>query len=86
MREKVIKQLIMFLEKIVDAITGKDDGKKVKGTVVLMKKNVLDFTDINASVLDGVLEFLGRRVSLELISSVHADPGEFFLLLVLYVF
>ncbi|XP_009610900.1 probable linoleate 9S-lipoxygenase 5 [Nicotiana tomentosiformis] len=65
----------MFLEKIVDAITGKDDGKKVKGTVVLMKKNVLDFTDINASVLDGVLEFLGRRVSLELISSVNADPA-----------
>ncbi|KAH0726822.1 hypothetical protein KY284_002687 [Solanum tuberosum] len=62
----------MFLNKIVDAITGKDDGKKVKGTVVLMKKNVLDFTDVNASIVDGVLDFLGRRVSFQLISnSVH---------------
>ncbi|KAH0731602.1 hypothetical protein KY289_002790 [Solanum tuberosum] len=64
----------MLLGKIVDTITGKDDGKKVKGTVILMKKNVLDFTDINASVLDGVIEFLGRNVSFQLISSsVHAN-------------
>ncbi|MCD7453760.1 hypothetical protein HAX54_021993 [Datura stramonium] len=66
----------MFLDKIVDAITGKDDGKKVKGRVILMKKNVLDFTDVNASVVDGVLDFLGRRVSLQLIStSVHDANG-----------
>ncbi|XP_059288645.1 probable linoleate 9S-lipoxygenase 5 [Lycium ferocissimum] len=65
----------MVLGKIVDAITGKNDnGKKVKGTIVLMKKNALDFNDVNASFLDGVLEFLGKRVSLQLISSVHADP------------
>ncbi|KAG5626147.1 hypothetical protein H5410_011365 [Solanum commersonii] len=62
---------------IVDTITGKDDGKKVKGTVILMKKNVLDFTDINASVVDGVIEFLGRNVSFQLISSsVHANDSE----------
>ncbi|WMV11968.1 hypothetical protein MTR67_005353 [Solanum verrucosum] len=61
----------MFLSKIVDAIT----GKKVKGTVVLMKKNVLDFTDIKASVVDEVVEFLGKKVSFQLISSsVHDDP------------
>ncbi|KAF3625834.1 putative linoleate 9S-lipoxygenase 5 [Capsicum annuum] len=66
----------MVLDKIVDAITGKDDGKKVKGRVVLMKKNVLDFTDVTASVLDGVLEFLGQRVSFELIStSLHDENG-----------
>ncbi|MCE0481753.1 hypothetical protein HAX54_039748 [Datura stramonium] len=64
----------MSLGKIVDAIIGKDDGKKVKGRVVLMKKNVLDFTDINASVVDEVLEFLGRKVSFQLISSVYVDP------------
>uniref|UniRef100_M1CAP4 Lipoxygenase n=1 Tax=Solanum tuberosum TaxID=4113 RepID=M1CAP4_SOLTU len=61
----------MFLSKIVDAIT----GKKVRGTVVLMKKNVLDFTDIKASVVDEVVEFLGKKVSFQLISSsVHDDP------------
>ncbi|KAH0784553.1 hypothetical protein KY290_004151 [Solanum tuberosum] len=61
----------MFLSKIVDAIT----GKKVKGTVVLMKKNVLDFTDIKASAVDEVVEFLGKKVSFQLISSsVHDDP------------
>lgn len=70
----------MLLEKIVDAISGRseDNGKKVKGTIVLMKKNVLDFNDVNASLLDGVLEFLGKRVSLQLISAVHADPGNHF--------
>ncbi|XP_015083864.1 probable linoleate 9S-lipoxygenase 5 [Solanum pennellii] len=66
----------MLLEKIVEVISGKSENvKKVKGTVVLMKKNVLDFNDVNASLLDGVLEFLGKRVSLQLISAVHADPG-----------
>ncbi|PHT98420.1 putative linoleate 9S-lipoxygenase 5 [Capsicum chinense] len=66
----------MLLGKIVDTITGKDDGKKVKGTVIMMKKNVLDFTDVNASVVDGVAEFLGRNVSFQLISSsVHHENG-----------
>ncbi|KAI3440436.1 uncharacterized protein J3R85_003505, partial [Psidium guajava] len=49
-------------------------SKKVKGTVVLMKKNVLDFNDFNASVLDRVHELLGQKVSLRLVSAVHGDP------------
>lgn len=53
--------------------------KKIKGRVVLMKKNVLDFNDFSASVVDRLDEFLGRKVSLQLISSVNADPGFFFL-------
>lgn len=68
----------MFLGKIVDSITGKDDGKKVKGKVVLMKKNVLDFTDIKASVVDEVVEFMGKKVSFQLISSLHVDPGQYY--------
>ncbi|KAK6804963.1 hypothetical protein RDI58_002747 [Solanum bulbocastanum] len=57
------------------AITEKDDGKKVKGKVVLMKKNVLDFTDIKAAVVDEVVELLGNKVSFQLISSsVFDDP------------
>lgn len=72
------------LNKVVDVLTGKhdeDDGirkkeeKKIKGRVVLMKKNVLDFNDFSASVVDRLDEFLGRKVSLQLISSVNPDPG-----------
>ena len=42
--------------------------KKIKGTVVLMKKLVLDLNDFDASVLDCVDELLGKRVSLQLIN------------------
>ncbi|XP_010025193.2 probable linoleate 9S-lipoxygenase 5 [Eucalyptus grandis] len=49
-------------------------SKKVKGTVVLMKKYVLDFNDFNASVLDDIHELLGKKVSLRLVSAVHGDP------------
>ncbi|GAV63153.1 Lipoxygenase domain-containing protein/PLAT domain-containing protein [Cephalotus follicularis] len=40
-----------------------------------MKKNVLDFNDFNASVLDRVHELLGQKVYLQLISSVNGDPA-----------
>ncbi|OIV95108.1 hypothetical protein TanjilG_21498 [Lupinus angustifolius] len=43
--------------------------------MVLMKKNVLDFNDFNASILDDVHEFVGKRVSLQLISAVNVDPA-----------
>ncbi|KAK3418571.1 hypothetical protein EUGRSUZ_H04496 [Eucalyptus grandis] len=49
-------------------------SKKVIGTVVLMKKYVLDFNDFNASVLDTIHELLGEKVSLRLVSAVHSDP------------
>ncbi|KAJ0080261.1 hypothetical protein Patl1_22617 [Pistacia atlantica] len=77
-----------MFHKIIDAVTGHDSGGKkmkchkgecrnIKGTVVLMKKNVLDFNDFNASVLDRFHELLGKRVSLQLVSAVTAvnsDP------------
>ncbi|XAR52600.1 Linoleate 9S-lipoxygenase [Bertholletia excelsa] len=63
-----------MLGKIVEAITGNDEGKKIKGTVVLMKKNVLDFNDFNASVVDRLHELVGQKVSLQLISAVNGDP------------
>ncbi|XP_061972046.1 probable linoleate 9S-lipoxygenase 5 [Populus nigra] len=67
-----------MLHSIIDAITGDHSNgtKKIKGTVVLMKKNVLDFNDFNASVLDRVHEFLGQGVSLQLVSAVNSDPSE----------
>ncbi|PHT63176.1 putative linoleate 9S-lipoxygenase 5 [Capsicum annuum] len=62
----------MSLGKIVDAIIGKEDEKKVKGKVVLMKRNVLDFTDKSSLIVDDIADFLGHKVSFQLISSTHA--------------
>lgn len=53
------------------------ETKKIRGTVVLMKKNILDLSDLGSSFLDRVHELMGRGVSLQLISSVHVDPGQF---------
>ena len=66
-----------MLQHIINKITGDDESgnKKVEGKVVLMKKNVLDFNDFNASVLDGFHELLGQKVSFQLISAVNGDPG-----------
>jgi len=66
-----------MLQNIINKITGDDESgnKKVEGKVVLMKKNVLDFNDFNASVLDRVHELLGQKVSFQLISAVNGDPG-----------
>ncbi|KAK9992582.1 hypothetical protein SO802_027567 [Lithocarpus litseifolius] len=51
------------------------ESRKVKGSVVLMKKNyVLCFKNIIASFIDRIYELLGKRVSMQLISSVHPDP------------
>ncbi|KAL9341557.1 hypothetical protein Peur_064882 [Populus x canadensis] len=76
-----------MFQNIIDAITGDSVGskklkcgdgecKKIKGTVVLMKKNVLGFNDFHASVLDRVHELLGQRVSLQLISAVNSDRSD----------
>ncbi|KAI3469558.1 hypothetical protein Pfo_026221 [Paulownia fortunei] len=68
-----------MLEKLLGRVCGKirDDPKieqkKIKGTVVLMKKNVMDATDLGASVVDRFHELFGRGVSLQLISAVHGD-------------
>ncbi|KAH0903957.1 hypothetical protein HID58_043460 [Brassica napus] len=49
---------------------------KIEGEVVVMKKNLLDFKDTMASLLDRIHELLGRRVSLHLISSLQPDPDK----------
>ncbi|KAK4739247.1 hypothetical protein R3W88_002944 [Solanum pinnatisectum] len=65
----------MSLGEIVDAVIGKADGKNVKGRIILMKKNFLGFTDINAAVGDEVVDFFGEKVSIQLISgSIHDNP------------
>ncbi|KAJ4956367.1 hypothetical protein NE237_013150 [Protea cynaroides] len=55
---------------------GEQRKKMIKGSVVLMKKNVLDLNDLQASVLDRVYEFFGKGVSLQLISAANADPDK----------
>lgn len=47
----------------------------IKGTVVAMKKNTMDMNDAKASFLDGLHELIGNKISIQLISSVNADPG-----------
>jgi len=67
-----------MFQNIVNVFTGEDKLRhRVKGTVVLMKKNVLDFNDFSASFLDRLHEFVGKRVSLQLVSAVNVDPGQF---------
>ncbi|CAN8258467.1 unnamed protein product [Cochlearia groenlandica] len=48
---------------------------KIEGEVVVMKKNLLDFKDTMASLLDRIHELFGRRVSIQLISSLKPDPA-----------
>jgi len=54
----------------------RDDEHTVEGRVVLMKKpNLLDFNDVGASIVDGLSELLGKKVSFQLVSAVNADLG-----------
>lgn len=52
-----------------------DETRKIKGTVVLMKKNKLDVTDLAALVSDDVDELFHKHVSLQLVSAENSDPG-----------
>lgn len=64
------------VESVNDGQKGSNNGsKKIRGNVVLMKKNVLDFNDVPASLLDRFLELVGKGVSLQLISADQPDPG-----------
>lgn len=48
---------------------------KIEGTVVLMKKNFLDFNHLGVSALDKLHELVGKGVAFQLISADHGDPG-----------
>ncbi|XP_023546456.1 probable linoleate 9S-lipoxygenase 5 [Cucurbita pepo subsp. pepo] len=65
--------VLSSVTRFMKAISMLSKEKKIKGEVVLMKSNVLDFNDFNASFLDRLHEFLGQRVSLQLVSAVHGD-------------
>ncbi|CAA2956206.1 probable linoleate 9S-lipoxygenase 5 isoform X2 [Olea europaea subsp. europaea] len=69
-----------MLEKLLGTVCGKIrdspqiEKRKIKGTVVLRKKNFMGMTDVGASFLDRVYEIFRKGVSLQLISATHADP------------
>eukprot|EP01018_Ginkgo_biloba_P021021 Gb_04786 [translate_table: standard] len=54
--------------------TSKSEENKIKGLLVLQKKNVLDLHDIHAGIIDNISELLGNRVSLQLVSTSDVDP------------
>ncbi|MQM19172.1 hypothetical protein Taro_052170 [Colocasia esculenta] len=68
----------MTLGDMIGSFVGKFKGPSkvhtVKGHAVLVKKNVLDFTDFNAAIIDRVHEALGRSVVLQLVSATVGDP------------
>ncbi|KAH0641784.1 hypothetical protein KY290_035174 [Solanum tuberosum] len=51
----------MFSNTVGELFGGHHDSKKVKGTVVMMKKNALDFTDLAGSLTDKIFEVLGQK-------------------------
>ena len=61
---------------IIGNLTGGGKNAHIKGSVVLMRKNALDFNDFGATVMDSITEFLGRGVTCQLISSTVPDPSE----------
>ncbi|KAL3505902.1 hypothetical protein ACH5RR_031284 [Cinchona calisaya] len=73
-----------MLEKLLEMVCGRNrdrpieitngESTKIKGTVVLMEKNVLDMKDISASLLDRVHELFNKGVSIQLISADLTDP------------
>ncbi|KAG6493640.1 probable linoleate 9S-lipoxygenase 5 [Zingiber officinale] len=52
----------------------KGDAVAVGATVVLMRKNVLDFNDFNATLIDNVEELCGRKIYFQLVSATVGDP------------
>ncbi|KAE8705564.1 Linoleate 9S-lipoxygenase 1 [Hibiscus syriacus] len=75
------KQIFKMTSLLPDAAATADKtakSEKIKGTVILMKKNALDLKDLGASVLDGVDELIGNRVSLQLISAENGDAANEF--------
>jgi linoleate 9S-lipoxygenase len=70
-----------MLEKLLETVCGKIrdepkiEPKKIKGSVVLVKKNIMDVTDAGASFLDRLYEIFGKGVSLQLIGAVHGDSA-----------
>lgn len=70
----------MLIHAFADRLTGKNKAAwnegRIRGTVVLVKKEALIFDHFTASVLDGIHQFLGQDTGLafQLVSATNADP------------
>ncbi|XP_039018249.1 linoleate 9S-lipoxygenase 6-like [Hibiscus syriacus] len=61
---------------VVNDISGSNTSTKtITGSVVLVKKNFLDLTSMTSTVADGLFEFLGNGVTLQLVSAQNSDPA-----------
>ena len=54
-------------------LTFKSGQRKIKGFVVLQKKNVLDFNDFYAGVIDNFSELIGIGISFQFVSTSQID-------------
>ena len=72
-----MERVVKMLSGIIDGLTGANKHARLKGTVVLMRKNVLDLNDFGATVIDSISEFLGKGVTCQLISSSLVDASEY---------
>lgn len=71
---------------IIDQVSNLGGRRKIKGKVILMRSNVLDFTEFHSSLLDNFTELLGGGVSLQLISATHScNFSPFLISLYLYL-
>ncbi|XP_017625313.1 linoleate 9S-lipoxygenase 6-like [Gossypium arboreum] len=72
----VLGDLASSIGNVVSDITGiNKTTKTVTGSVVLVKKNFLDFTSLTSTVVDGLFELLGNGVTLQLVSAENTDPA-----------
>eukprot|EP00253_Pinus_taeda_P032506 PITA_32506 len=53
----------------------KSAEQKIKGFMVIQKKNVLDLNNFNAGITDDLSELFGRGVSFQLVSASQIDSG-----------
>jgi linoleate 9S-lipoxygenase len=68
--------LMLNLSKLLQFAQPKSGHQKIKGFVVLQKKNVLDFNDFFAGIGDNLGELVGRAVSFQLVSTSQIDSSD----------
>ncbi|KAG4189169.1 hypothetical protein ERO13_A08G210200v2 [Gossypium hirsutum] len=73
----ILGNLASSVGNVVGDITGLNKPSKntITGSVVIVKKNVLDFTAVHSTVADSLFELLGNQVSLQLVSAENPDPA-----------
>ncbi|PPD89159.1 hypothetical protein GOBAR_DD13881 [Gossypium barbadense] len=73
----ILGNLASSVGNVVGDITGLNKPSKntITGSVVIVKKNVLDFTAVHSTVADSLFELLCNQVSLQLVGAENPDPA-----------